>query len=647
MLSFLFYASLALLLLGSAWPLVFGRLGGRVSRSMSFLFAVAGSVLMFAFSALVLYGNLGLRLPGFGMLPGFGLSFFVDRLSAFFMLAISFVSGCVGVYSIAYAEHGVHEKRKSVLASLLSVFVLSMILVVASDNTFSFMFFWEAMSLASFLLVVYDYEKPESRRAGIFYFVMTQLSTVFLLAAFLMLYGHSGSFAIQPMPYLSSRVMTVVFLLLFAGFGVKAGVIPFHKWLPYAHPASPSNISALMSGVMIKVAVYGLMRFVLDVLAPDSWWGTFILLAGTVSAFLGVIYALKEHDIKRLLAYHSIENIGIILIGFGACILFRSYGLPEIAFLALAGSLFHVLNHAVFKSLLFLTAGSVVEAAKTRNIEEMGGLARRMPYTALFFLVGSVSISALPPFNGFASELLIFQALLQSYLIGSKVIQLVMMLCLSAFALTSALAAACFVKAFGITFLAAPRSECAKKAVEAPLPMLAGPLVLALSCALLGLFSPQLFALAGFNVPMPDMLVIGLLMLASFAVVYLFVRVFSNNASRVAETWGCGILSQDSRMEYTASGFSEPVVTIFKPIYHTKKESHNLFYDLHKVIFRSGRGEIKLMRFFEEYLYLPVARLGELVSKAFNRLENGSLDSYIAYSFIAVVLFIVILGWYA
>ena len=295
---------------------------------------------------------------------------------------------------------------------------------------------------------------------------------------------------------------------LFIGFGIKAGIIPFHKWLPYAHPASPSNISALMSGVMIKVAIYGLLRFVL-LMPMELWWGILILVVGTTSAILGVIYALKEHDIKRLLAYHSIENIGIILIGIGLYVIFALSGLQAIATLALIGALFHTLNHAIFKSLLFMTSGSVINSTETRNIEDMGGLIKRMPYTALLFLIGAVSISALPPFNGFVSELMIFQAFFQSSLLANPALEMLLITSLAIFALTSALAAACFVKAFGITFLALPRSEGAKKAKEAPKLMLIGPALLAIFCVVLGVFSFQIFGAFGFSFPIPNMLLVG------------------------------------------------------------------------------------------------------------------------------------------
>jgi len=391
---------------------------GMEMRRISLVLTCAGVALLLISSIQFFYANQTLSLSLYGLLPGVSLSLCIDRLSAFFIVVISIVSFAVAVYSFGYVEHEGSNTHKSILVSLMNVFIASMVLVVSSGNTFCFLFFWELMSLSSFLLVMYEYGGKETRKAGIFYFVMTQLSTAFLMFGFLTMYTMNGSFDITPTS--SGGVMvSLVFISLFIGFCIKAGAIPFHKWLPYAHTACPSNISALMSGVMIKVAVYGLIRFTSYALYPgEIWWGVLILAAGMLSAILGVIYALKEHDIKRLLAYHSIENIGIIFIGYGAYLLFSAEGIRPLALLSLAGALFHTLNHAVFKSLLFMSAGSVVQNTGERNIEEMGGLIRRMPKTALLFLVGAVSISALPPFNGFVSEYMIFMALLQSYMVS-------------------------------------------------------------------------------------------------------------------------------------------------------------------------------------------------------------------------------------
>ena len=411
MLQILFSIGLALFFVAIILPLLGSKLSGnKVPRQASLVCSIVASALILAFSLEIVFSAQTYTVLLYQITASFQFSFQVDRLAAFFLLLVSVVSAAVSVYSIQYVEHGEHEQRKNLIVTLMNVFIASMVLVVASFSMFSFLFFWEIMALSSFLLVMVEYEQKETQKAGIFYFVMTHLSTLFLLFAFLFIYITTGTFDMQQVRA-DPLITSVAFAFLFLGFGIKAGIIPFHKWLPYAHPASPSNISALMSGVMIKVAIYGLVRFIL-LLPMETWWGMLILVAGTISAVLGVIYALKEHDIKRLLAYHSIENIGIILIGIGLYVIFTLNGLDSIAFLALGGALFHTLNHAIFKSLLFMTSGSIVNATGTRNIEEMGGLIKRMPTTALLFLIGAISISALPPFNGFVSELMIFPSVL-------------------------------------------------------------------------------------------------------------------------------------------------------------------------------------------------------------------------------------------
>jgi formate hydrogenlyase subunit 3/multisubunit Na+/H+ antiporter MnhD subunit len=474
---------------------------------------------------------------------------------------------------------------------------------------------------------------------------MTQMSTVFLMFGFIAIHHATGSFDIGSVTGVSPFFKGAVFLSLFIGFGIKAGIMPFHKWLPYAHSASPSNISALMSGVMIKVAIYGLVRYLVFVLTPDRWWGVMVLIFGTFSAVLGVIYALKEHDIKKLLAYHSIENIGIIVIGIGLYLIFQSYGFTDLATLALIAALFHSLNHALFKSLLFLTTGSVINATGTRNIEKMGGLIKVMPYTGILFLIGAVSIAALPLFNGFVSELMIFQAFLQSFVIGNPFLKIILFLGLSLFALTSALAAACFVKAFGLIFLAAPRSEEARKAKEVSTSMIAAPAILAIGCLLLGVFSFQLFSSQGYTLPIPNLMVIGLVLIITLALVWLFMRLVGNKNSRKSETWGCGIISQNSKMEYTASGFSEPILTIFRPIYRTRKKSERNFNDAGKSIFKDGTAEIQTFKLFEERIYIPVANFVQKLSNIISNLHDVDLDTYILYSFIAVVILILAVGW--
>ena len=325
MLEILFPVGLAAFFLSIILALIGTKLTeGKGPRQAALLSAAVGSAAILAFALEIVFTNKSISFLAYQITPQLQFSFTIDRLAAFFLFLVSIVSLSVAIYSIQYVEHLTHERRKNLVVALMSVFIASMVLVIASSSMFSFLFFWETMALASFLLVMTEFEKQETQKAGIFYFVMTQLSTMFLLFAFLYIYSVTGTLNMQSIQA-NPLVTSVAFIFLFLAFGIKAGIVPFHKWLPYAHPASPSNISALMSGVMLKVAVYGLIRFVL-LMPMQMWWGMLILAAGTASAVLGVIYALKEHDIKRLLAYHSIENIGIILIGLGLYVIFTRQG---------------------------------------------------------------------------------------------------------------------------------------------------------------------------------------------------------------------------------------------------------------------------------------------------------------------------------
>lgn len=641
----LFIIALLVLVTGILFPLATASRNQRIHRTISHGCTVAGSAALALLALLILITGEGLSLTVYQPIAELSLSFSVDRLAAFFLLLIALVSACVALYAAEYVEHLEGGSRRNLLCACTNLFIIAMALVVVSANTVAFLVFWELMAGCSFLLVMYDYAGPEIRKAGIFYFVMTQLSTLFVMLGIVLLYGQTGSFAFTHTGV--SLLSTLAFIALLLGFSIKAGVIPFHKWLPYAHPASPTPLSALMSGVMLKIAVYGLLRFLLDVFSPDLWWGVLILVLGIVSAILGIIYALKEYDIKAMLAYSSIENTGIIFTGIGLYVIFTSYGLAALANLSLLGALFHALNHAMFKSLLFLTAGSVVHATHTRDIERMGGLVHRMPYTSALFFVGALAIAALPPLNGFASEILIFISFFSSVAIADPLFKVFLFLCLGLFALTSALSAACFVKAFGSIFLALPRSPESSGAKEVPFLMLLGPGLLAAACILLGLFAAQLFLLAGLTVPIPDMFLVGLLLLAMGVLAYAVLFFTASREVRVTGTWGCGTPSLQPAMEYSGHGFSEPIEIIFSTVYRTEMKNERKFYDAKNCIFAEGTADIRLMKIFEEYLYLPVARFSYQAATWISRFQNGCLDTYLLYVFCAVIAIIVYLGWLA
>ena len=416
----------------------------------------------------------------------------ITPLAAWFNLALGILGTAVSIYSFGYLRDLEGRRNLGVLGFFYNILLLSLTLVFSAANVFFFLVAWEVMALSAWALVSFEHEKAATRRSAMVFLVMSHAGTGLLLIGFLILAQSSGSLEFEAFHRLASTLSPAqqasVFVLFFLGFGVKAGVIPIHVWLPQAHPVAPSNISALMSGIVIKSGIYGMALVFFDFFGVAPLWaGMVVLAAGVVSALLGVLYALMEHDLKRLLAYHSIENIGIILIGFGAGMLFNALGHPALAALALIAGLYHTLNHAIFKCLLFLGAGAVLQSTHTRNMEEMGGLIRRMPVTALCFLTGAVAISGLPPLNGFVSEWFTYQALLAGFGSTQTLTRLVFPIAGALLALTAALAAACFVKAFGISFLALPRSENAGTARECSASMRAGMVILAALCVLLGI----------------------------------------------------------------------------------------------------------------------------------------------------------------
>jgi hydrogenase-4 component B len=463
-----------------------------------------------------------------------------------------------------------------------------------------------------------------------------------------------------------------VFVLALLGFGSKAGLVPLHVWLPLAHPAAPSHVSALMSGVMIKMGVYGLLRVTLDLLGGGpAWWGGVILAVGAVSALLGVLYALMEQDLKRLLAYSSVENVGIIFLGLGAGLMFQSYGLTPLALVGFVGGLYHTLNHACFKGLLFLGSGAVLHATHTRNMEELGGLIRPMPRTALCFLVGALAISGLPPLNGFVSEWLVFQALLGGPELPRPEFGVLMPLAVGLLALTGGLAAACFVKAFGITFLAIPRSARAAQAQEVPLPMQLAMGGLALACLALGvgpsLIVPSLGAVVAGLGTLPVGVVTGMpglrlevpgtagviapaalaagLALVPVALVVAFRLGAADRRLRVGNTWGCGRIGQTPRMEYTATAFAEPLRRVFAALYRPTEDLSIDFHPESRYFVQSIAYRSEVHPWFERLLYAPVVLLLRRTAFRVRWLQAGSLHLYLLYMILALVALLLVSRW--
>src|SRR3989344_2033338 len=446
-----FIALISLFITGGVGSLFF-RKSDRLANAWSSIFAICASMTGLLFAALIFLHNQTLSFS-FDMIaaPMFSISFHIDELSAFFIFTISLISLFCSLYAIGYAKHFYGKYNIGALGFFYHTFILGMIAVVSGNNALFFLIGWELMSIASYFLVVYDRNDNNNVKAGFLYLVMTHVGTAFIMLAFLLAYKFTGSFDFTVIAGAASAIPPLVknsiFVLAIIGFGTKSGIIPFHVWLPEAHPAAPSSISALMSGVMIKTGIYMLIRVLFEFTSPSPlWWGVVIVAIGAVSSLLGVLYALTEHDIKRLLAYHSVENIGIILLGIGSAVMFLALGKPAIAAVALIAGLYHTMNHAIFKTLLFFGAGAVVQQTKTTNMEEYGGLIKRMPQTAFYFLIGSLAIAGVVPFNGFVSEWLTFQTLFQGISGTSAVVKVTSITAVAALVFTGGLAAACFVK---------------------------------------------------------------------------------------------------------------------------------------------------------------------------------------------------------
>ena len=599
----------------------------------------------------------------------------LDALSSFFLLMISLVGLAASIYAVGYVTEWYGRISIGLLGSLYNAFLLSMTLVVLADNGFFFLIAWELMSLFSYFLVVTEHEKSDVRYAGLFYLIMTHIGTAFIILTFLLLFQGSGSFSFDafrdPGHPLPNNMRTMAFVLALVGFGTKAGIVPLHVWLPYAHPAAPSHISALMSGVMIKTAIYALLRVYFDFFGGHFpwWWGFVVLVIGAVSALLGVMYALMEHDLKSLLAYHSVENIGIILLGIGAGMIFHSYDLDELAALGLIAGLYHTINHAVFKALLFFGAGSLLYATHARNMEEYGGLLRRMPWTGACFLIGAVSIAALPPTNGFVSEWLVFQSLFLSYQMPSLLMKFMLPLAAAMLALTGVLALTCFAKAFGISFLALPRSSHARHAEEVPWPMRVGMGVLSAVCIALGL-APMLvipfldhvstsmigrsiadkmlaldgWALAPVNVEFSSLSspVLGFLLVATAALGLALVVCYGGTSPRrYSKTWACG-LNLTSRMEYSATGFVQPIKRVFSTIYQPTVKLETEFLEESRYFAKRRRFEFHIEPLFQTYFYDPLIAFVSGLADRMRIVQAGSLHLYLAYIFVTLVVLLMV-----
>ena len=599
-------------------------------------------------------------------LPWLGAHFRIDALAAFFLLVVNLGGATASLYALGY---GRHEEAPGRVLPFYPVFLAGMNLVVLANDAFTFLFTWEFMSLSSWALVIAHHRRTGNAAAGYVYLLMASFGTLALLLAFGLLAGPAGGYAFDAIRSAPTAPLAgAVVALVLVGAGSKAGIVPLHVWLPLAHPAAPSHVSALMSGVMTKVAVYGFVRVVFDLLGPPLWWwGGLVALLGGVTAVMGVLYALMEHDLKRLLAYHTVENIGIIFIGLGLALAFEANEMSGAAALGLTAALFHVFNHSVFKSLLFFGAGAVLTATGERDMERLGGLIHRMPLTAFAFLVGCAAISALPPFNGFVSEWLTFQAILLSPALPQWLLKFLIPAIGALLALSAALAAACFVKAFGVTFLGRARTPVARDAGETDRWSLAAMLALAALCLAAGILpgvfidalAPVTQALAGAHLPRQE----GLEWLTIVPIaqsrssyngllLFLFIAMaagigaqvihrWASDQTRRSAPWDCGFPDASPQTQYTAGSFSQPIRRVFGSVVFRAREEVHMPPPGDA---GPARLHVRLRDVPWDLLYAPTARLVGFAADRLNKVQFLTIRAYLTLVFGALVVLLMVLA---
>lgn len=586
------------------------------------------------------------------------VAFSIDALSAFFIIVITIMSLASVIFAKGYlAEYLKSGKNINLHLVFLSMLIASMLLVVTCQNAFAFLICWEIMSLSSFFLVIFENEKKEVLKVGIKYLVFMHISVLFIMMAFALISIHSGSFDFNSFKNVlqnNLHLANIVFCLAFIGFGTKAGFVPFHNWLPDAHPAAPSHVSAIMSGVMIKTGVYGILRTLTWIVTPSLLISYAVLIISVISGLYGVLYAISQHDLKRLLAYHSIENIGIIGIGIGVGMLGLAYNMPAIAVLGFAGGILHILNHSIFKELLFLSAGSVYTKTHTRNVEELGGLIKTMPKTALLFLIGSIAICGLPPFNGFVSEILIYFGMFKSLSVHHFVFITLMLFAIAGLALIGTMAILCFTKAFSVIFLGMPRSESAQKVnSDSEKSMILPMSFLAVLTLVIGIF-PQYafnFVLRTVNIftevnpklysePIELMQFISLYAISFILIVTTLVvlkKIVCKKKVAFFETWGCGYNRANNKMQYTASSYASPFLSMLKPLF--KK-----VFDIEKpkkLFPKNAHFSLHVDDIEEEYLIKPLVKYDEWFLSKFESIQSGNIQSYIKYGLGFLVIAII------
>jgi formate hydrogenlyase subunit 3/multisubunit Na+/H+ antiporter MnhD subunit len=640
----------------SGLPLLVAKGSGAAQRLAAFLM-LAGSLLGAVGAIWALLVPTALTFVLASGLPFGPAEIGIDPLSAIFLLPMFVVTGCSAVYGVGYWPAKKHPGNVGKLTLFLGVLAAALTTLLLARNTVLFLLAWEVMAFAAYFALTTEDEKPEVREAGVLYLITTHVGSLALFAMFSLLKGTTGAYLFPLQGTLSAQtgIATGVFLTALLGFGLKAGVMPLHVWLPSAHANAPSHISAILSGVVLKTGIYGMVRVFSAFTHIPLWWGCTVLLLGAVSGVIGVAFAIGQHDLKRLLAYHSIENIGIIMMGLGAALVGQSQGNQALVVLGMGGALLHVVNHATFKALLFLAAGSVIHATGTRQIDLMGGVARRLPFSSLFFLVGAVAICGLPPLNGFISELMVYLGFFTAIRSYHGVAGAIPALAAPALALVGGLAVACFVKVYGVAFLGSPRSPEHAGGHEAPASMLLPMALLSLVCLLIGV-APALIAfplnsaVLGYQsslasqeiaslVPLGWLSLLGAALIALAALVALYLwRRARTLPHAVSVTWGCGYLRPTARMQYSAASFGEMLVYWFRGV--LRPEVHR--EEVSGLFPLPGRLESHLPEAVLERIYLPFLDYLYLKSAPVRRLQHGKLNIYIFYTFLTLVLLMVL-----
>ncbi|MCL4496649.1 MAG: hydantoin racemase [Deltaproteobacteria bacterium] len=587
-------------------------------------------------------------------------SFRFDALSLFFVIFISSLSIFISIFSIKYGDK--YDKKPS-LFFYSFFFIMSMIILVISNDMLTFLIFWELMSIFSFLLVIYD-GSEEPRRAGFLYFLMTHIGTILITASFIMLYLKTSSFSFD---YYKGAAGIMILAAAITGFSIKAGIMPFHTWLPYAHPVAPANISAIMSGIMVNMAIYGILKFLFVFSSgSDSFLGIILLVIGALSALLGIMYAMVQKDIKKLLAFSTIENMGIIFMGIGVSYWAKVENFKSIEYLAMLAVLLHVVNHGLSKSSLFMGSGLIDKYTHTRNMEKLGGLSKKMGQLSVLFLIGVMSISAMPPLNGFLSEWYLYISLIGSVLTNNLYMVYFSVIAIALLSLTGAAAGAAFTKLFGITFLGKPRTENAENAVEPHVIERIGIAIPVFLCIFIGIYpyriisalNAVIFYLTGgtvssnpfsavhiinarpFSLYAPALIAIAFA--AASSAVFLYLKIFSSGKKRIFETWACGLDEKNSKAQYSGGGFSSSIMKVFSSFYSSVSEI-NFEKDVKKYFRTKSVYTEEINDIFEKYIYIPAEKLYLKLSEIFNKAANSeNINVSLGYLFLSLIVCFII-----